>query len=58
MAIEDRGLRREEVQRILGIGRNTFYRLVNAGKLKTYRINVQYRVRESELERYRQKRES
>lgn len=54
---EDRGLRRQDVQRVLGISKNTFYRLVKAEKLNAYRINVEYRVRESEVERFRRERE-
>lgn len=52
--MEDRGLRREEVMRLLGIGRDTYYKLINSGKLKAYRVNVAFRVRESEVERFRQ----
>ncbi|MHC1791814.1 helix-turn-helix domain-containing protein [Solidesulfovibrio sp.] len=57
-AREDRGLRREEVMRILGIGRDSYYKLINAKELKAYRINKAFRVRESEVERFRREREA
>lgn len=53
---EDRGLRREEVMRLLGISKGTYYNLINSGELKAYRVKVAYRVRESEVERFRQER--
>ncbi len=55
---EDRGLRREEVMRILGIGRDTYYKLIRMKQLKAYRISTAYRVRESEVERFRREREA
>ena len=55
---EDRGLRRQETTKILGISDATFYRLVRSGDLKAYRINVEYRVRESEVERFRREHEA
>lgn len=55
---EDRGLRREEVMRILGISRATFYRLIHGEQLSAYKINVGYRVKESELERFRRHRKT
>ena len=57
-AQEDRGLRREEVMRILGIGRDSYYKLISAKELKAYRINKAFRVRESEVERFRREREA
>jgi excisionase family DNA binding protein len=56
--MEDRGLRREEVMRILGIGRDTYYKLIRMKQLKAYRISTAYRVRESEVERFRREREA
>lgn len=55
---EDRGLRREEVMLLLGISRGTYYNLINSGKLRAYRVNVAYRVKASEVERFRQEREA
>jgi len=57
-AVFDRGLNRTEVMAILGISQASFYRLIAAGKLKAYRINVAYRVRASEVERFRQEHEA
>lgn len=42
-----------EVMEELGIGRNTFYRLVNSGELPAFRIGKLWRVKRSELERWR-----
>lgn len=39
-----------DVQIELGIGPNTFYRLVNSGQLPAYRIGKLWRVKRSELE--------
>lgn len=41
-----------EVIEELGIGRNTFYRLVNSGVLPAFRIGKLWRVRRSELEKW------
>lgn len=40
----------KDVQAELGIGPNTFYRLVNSGQLPAYRIGKLWRVKRSELE--------
>lgn len=42
-----------EVMEELGIGRNTFYRLVNSGELPAFRIGKLWRVKRSELETWR-----
>ena len=39
-----------EVMYALGIGRNTFYRLVNSGELKGFRIGKLWRVRREDLQ--------
>ncbi len=39
----------KEVMEELAIGKNTFYTLVNEGKLPAFRIGKQWRVRRSEL---------
>ncbi len=38
-----------EVQGILAIGKNTFYRLVNSGELPAFRIGKLWRVRKDDL---------
>ncbi len=43
----------KDVQVELGIGANTFYRLVNSGQLPAYRIGKLWRVKRSELELWR-----
>lgn len=43
----------QDVMEQLGIGRNTFYRLVNSGELPAFRIGKLWRVRRSELEKWR-----
>ena len=40
------------VTELLGIGKNTFYALANAGQLPAVRIGKQWRVRREDLERY------
>ena len=40
----------KDVQAELGIGPNTFYRLVNSRQLPAYRIGKLWRVKRSELE--------
>lgn len=42
-----------EVMEELGIGRNTFYRLVNSGELPAFRIGKLWRVKRSELEKWK-----
>ena len=37
-------LRPEDVQRILRVGRNTVYRYLSAGDIKSIRIGNQYRI--------------
>lgn len=39
----------KEVMEELSIGKNTFYALVNEGKLPAFRIGKQWRVRRSDL---------
>ncbi len=39
-----------EVQAILAIGKNTFYRLVNSGELPAFRIGKLWRVKKKDLE--------
>lgn len=54
--MEDRGLRREEVLQLLGVSVATFYRLIREGRLEAYRVRCAYRVRLSEVERFRRER--
>lgn len=42
-----------EVMEELGIGRNTFYRLVNSGELPAFHIGKLWRVKRSELEKWK-----
>ena len=42
----------KEVMRELCIGRNTFYRLVNSGELKAFRIGKLWRVRREDLDNF------
>lgn len=44
-----------EVMDLLCIGRNTFYRLVNSGELKGFRIGKLWRVRREEVELFGKK---
>lgn len=41
-----------EVMDLLCIGRNRFYRMVNSGELKGFRIGKLWRVRREEVERF------
>ena len=41
----------KEVMNLLGIGRNTFYRLVNSSKLPAFRIGKLRRVRRQDINR-------
>ena len=41
----------KEVMNLLGIGRNTFYRLVNSGELPAFRIGKLWRVRRQDINR-------
>lgn len=47
---ENQFLTPQEVMDILCIGRNTFYRLVNSGALKAFRIGTLWRVKREDLE--------
>lgn len=47
--IENEFLTPEEVMNLLWIGRNTFYKLVNSGKLPAFRIGKLWRVRREDL---------
>lgn len=47
--IENEFLTPEEVMNLLWIGRNTFYKLVNSGKLPAFRIGKLWRVRKEDL---------
>ncbi len=40
-----------EVMRLLYIGKNTFYRLVNSGELPAFRIGKLWRVKREDLEK-------
>lgn len=42
----------KEVMQELCIGRNTFYRLVNSGALKAFRIGKLWRVRRDDLDTF------
>lgn len=44
MEIEHEYLLPKEVMNMLGIGKNTFYRLVNSGELPAFRIGKMWRV--------------
>lgn len=43
----------KEVMEELAIGKNTLYRLLNSGELPAFRIGKLWRVKRSELERWR-----
>ncbi len=47
--IENEFLTPEEVMNLLWIGRNTFYKLVNSGKLPAFRIGKLWRVRRTDI---------
>lgn len=49
---ENEYLTPKEVMELLYIGRNTFYRLVNSGELKGFRVGKLWRVRRGEVERF------
>ena len=42
----------KEVMALLNIGKNTFYRLIQNGKLKAFRVGRLWRISRKELERY------
>lgn len=42
-----------EVMEELGIGHNTFYRLVNSGELPAFRIGKLWRVKRTSLEQWK-----
>ena len=50
MELENDYLTPREVINILYIGRNTFYKLVNSGKLPATRIGKLWRVKRSDIE--------
>ena len=50
MELENDYLTPREVINILDIGRNTFYKLVNSGKLPATRIGKLWRVKRSDIE--------
>lgn len=41
-----------EVQRVLGISRNTLYRLLSTGELSGFRVGRQWRISRSSLEAF------
>ncbi|SBV99097.1 DNA binding domain-containing protein (modular protein) [uncultured Eubacteriales bacterium] len=45
-------LRAEEVMSLLCIGKNTFYRLVNSGELKGFRIGKQWRIARESIKNF------
>ena len=52
LEIENEYLTPLEVQQLLYIGRNTFYKLVNSGELPAFRIGKLWRVSREALENY------
>ena len=50
--IENEYLTPTEVQSLLYIGKNTFYKLVNTGKLPAFRVGKQWRVRRDDIAKY------
>lgn len=52
LGIENEYLTSAEVQSLLYIGKNTFYRLVKSGELKAFRIGKLWRVSRKSLEEY------
>lgn len=49
LGIENEYLTPLEVQQLLYIGRNTFYKLVNSGELPAFRVGKQWRVSKKDL---------
>ena len=52
LEIENEYLTPTEVQQLLYIGRNTFYKLVNSGELPAFRIGKLWRVSRKALVNY------
>lgn len=42
----------KELEEILKVSRITLYRYINAGKLKAFKLNSEWRVKESDLIKY------
>lgn len=47
--MEDKFYTAQEVAKILKVAYMTIYRWIRAGKLKTYQVQKQYRVKESDF---------
>ena len=54
--IENEYLTPLEVQQLLYIGRNTFYKLVNSGELPAFRVGKLWRVSKQSVEEFAKKR--
>jgi len=52
LEIENEYLTPAEVMELLFIGKNTFYKLVNSGELKAFRIGKLWRVKRESIEEY------
>lgn len=52
MTETDKMLTIQEVMKILGISRVTLYTIIKEGKIPAYKIGHNYRILESELEKY------
>ena len=52
LEIENEYLTPAEVMELLFIGKNTFYKLVNSGELKAFRIGKLWRVERESIEEY------
>lgn len=52
LEIENEYLTPTEVMELLFIGKNTFYKLVNSGELKAFRIGKLWRVKRESIEEY------
>lgn len=52
LEIENEYLTPKEVMKLLYIGRNTFYKMVNSGELPAFRIGKLWRVSRKALENY------
>ena len=53
--IENEYLTPLEVQQLLFIGKNTFYKLVQSGELKAFRVGKLWRVSRKSVEEYVQR---
>ena len=56
LEIENEYLTPLEVQQLLYIGRNTFYKLVNSGELPAFRVGKLWRVSRQSVEEFAKKR--